>query len=141
MDLNSKLMELVRKASSAEEIVKLGADHGYSVTNEEAEKVLSLLKGNGQMSDDELEAIAGGMDGKGEPKTPDPKFHKGQHLWVGFHTTQNYLEVEVLEAEFYVKGYGWRYLVNAVKYGIEQNFYLDTQEYLHTSDPGPVWIG
>ena len=44
MNLNSKLTELAKKAFSAEEAVKLAAENGYSVTLEEAEKALSLLK-------------------------------------------------------------------------------------------------
>ena len=146
MELNSKLMELAKKASSAEEIVKLGAENGYSVTNEEAEKYLSLLKGNGPLSDDELDAVAGGKEEEKKAeeekeKDPDPKYHRGQVLWLGFPTSQNYMEVIILEVEFYVKGKGWRYLVNGVQYGGKHSFYLETQEYVHTSDPGPIWIG
>ena len=137
MNLNSKLMELAKKASSAEEIVKLGVENGYSVTPEEAEKVLSLLNGNGQMSDGELEAIAGGKGG-GE-KTPDPKYHAGQVIWVGYPSTKNFLEVKVLEAEFYSKDYGsWRYRVMN-EYGIEECYYLDTHAYLQLSNPHGVW--
>ena len=74
-------------------------------------------------------------------KDPDPKYHRGQVLWLGFPTSQNYMEVIILEVESYVKGKGWRYLVNGVQYGGKHSFYLETQEYVHPSDPGPIWIG
>ena len=138
MELNSKLMELAKKATSAEEAVKLAAENGYSVTPEEAEKVLSLLKGNGPLSDDEMEAVAGGMDGKG--KDPDPKYRVGQHLWLGYFTTQNYLEVVVNAPEFYSKeDRSWRYLVQPVGFDFQQNEYLESRSYVHTSNPGPGW--
>ena len=137
MELNSKLMELAKKASSAEEIVKLGAENGYSVTPEEAEKVLSLLKGNGPLSDDEMEAVAGGMDGKGS-KDPDPKYHKGQVLWVGYPSTKNFLKVTIVNPEFYTKEDGWRYYVTN-EYGFDENYYLETRGYIQTSDPHGVW--
>ena len=130
MNLNSKLTELAKKASSAEEAVKLAVENGYSVTLEEAEKVLSLLKGNGPMSDDELETIAGGK----EEDRPDPKYYVGQHLWIAFSATHNYLEVEVKAQLSYDQGRGWYYCVRVLENG--QNYYEHLDECrVYTSDP------
>lgn len=133
MKLNSKLTELAKKAASAEEAVKLAAENGYSVTLEEAEKYMSFLKGNGPMADDELEAIAGGMDGKGS-KDPAPKYYVGQHLWIAFSATHNYLEVEVKAQLSYDQGRGWYYCVRVLENG--QNYYEHLDECrVYTSDP------
>lgn len=138
MEMNGKLAELAKKASSAEEAVKLAAENGYSVTIEEAEKYMSFLKGNGPMADDDLEAIAGGMDGKGQEDPPAPRFSAGQTLWVGYVTSQNFMKVTVDRAEFYSEGKGWRYLVTN-EYGNADNYYLETEPYLMTTDPKGKW--
>ena len=76
----------------------------------------------------------------GKGKDPDPKYAVGTHLWLGYFTTQNYLEVVVVAPEFYSKeDKSWRYLVNPVGFEFNQNEYLESRKYVHTSDPGPGW--
>lgn len=132
MEITSEMRQKVVKATSAEEIKELAAANGISLSDEEAKK-LFVFGRDGELSDEDLEIVAGG---KG---TPSPRYQVGQHLWLGYFTSQSYLEVEILEVEFYVKGDGWRYLVLGVDRDWPTNEYLETRQYVHTSDPGPGW--
>lgn len=135
MGISKELLAKAGQAASSEELLNLAKEEGITLTAEEAEKFFTLLTAGGEMSDDELEAVSGG---KGK-KNPDPRYKNGTHLWLGYFTTQNYLEVEVVNPEFYVPGEGWRYLVQPVGYDFMQNEYLETRKYVHTSDPGRGW--
>lgn len=131
MDFTAEMIVKAKKASSAEELLELAKAEGIAMTESEAAEYFKLLHTNGQLSDEELDQIAGG---KGEKPTPQPKYHKGQHLWVGYPTTQNYLEIEVLWPEFYTASDGWRYYCRN-EYGHEENYYLDTHRFVKTYKP------
>ena len=48
-----------------------------------------------------MDNVSGGCGGS---KDPDPKYHAGQTLWVGYATTRNFVRVVVRWPEFYKKG-------------------------------------
>ena len=125
-----------KAAKSAEELLALAKENDIEMTEEEAKKHYAEWHKEGELSDDELDNVAGGCGGSSDP---DPKYQVGQHLWVGYFTTQNYLEVVVDAPEFYTKDEGWRYLVTPVGYDFQDNYYLETRPYIHTTDPGPGW--
>ena len=134
MQITNELKEKALRATSVEELKKITAEFEITISDEEAEKLLAFTK-NGELSDGDLEIVAGGKS----RKDPDPKYKNGTHLWLGYFTTQNYLEIEVVNPEFYIPGEGWRYLVQPVGYDFMQNEYLETRKYVHTSDPGHGW--
>lgn len=130
MNFSKELIEKAKTASSAVELLEMAEKEGIELTAADAETYFSFLKKeNGPLSDKELEQVSGG---KG--KDPDPKYHAGQKLWVGYHTTQNYLGIEVLWPEFYDKSDGWRYHVRN-EYGYEETYYLETRPYIKTYKP------
>ena len=135
MEFTKEMIEKVKQAASAEELLKMAEENGIQLNAETAEKYFQFLKTDGELSDDELSVVAGGKS----RKDPDPKYKNGTHLWLGYFTTQNYLEIEVVNPEFYIPGEGWRYLVQPVGYDFMQNEYLETRKYVHTSDPGQGW--
>ena len=137
MKLTKEQVEKVKAAQSAEELLAIAKENGVELTEAEAEKYIAELHQEGEIADDELNNVSGGCGD--DESDPAPKYQAGQHLWLGYFTTQNYLEIVVDAPEFYTKEGGWRYLVTAVKYDIQQNEYLDTREYVHTTDPGPGW--
>ena len=134
MQITNEMKEKAMKASSAEELKKIAEEYGITISDEEAEKCFVFAR-DGELTDAELDIVAGGKS----RKDPDPKYKNGTHLWLGYFTTQNYLEIEVVNPEFYVPGEGWRYLVQPVGYDFMQNEYLETRKYVHTSDPGHGW--
>ena len=134
MQITNEMKEKAMKASSAEELKKIAEEYGITLSDEEAEKCFVFAQ-DGELTDEELDIVAGGKS----RKDPDPKYKNGTHLWLGYFTTQNYLEIEVVNPEFYVPGEGWRYLVQPVGYDFMQNEYLETRKYVHTTDPGHGW--
>ncbi len=134
MQITNEMKERAMKASSAEELKKIAEEYGITLSDEEAEKCFVFAQ-DGELTDEELDIVAGGKS----RKDPDPKYKNGTHLWLGYFTTQNYLEIEVVNPEFYIPGEGWRYLVQPVGYDFMQNEYLETRKYVHTSDPGHGW--
>ena len=132
MEITKEMRDRAAKASSAEELKKIAAEYKISLSDEEAEKYLAFTR-NGELSDEELECVAGG---KGEKPKPVPKYHTGQKLWIGYPSTKNYLGIEVLWIEFYMDDpdAGWRYYVRN-EYGIEESYYLDTHHYVKTYKP------
>ena len=134
MQITNEMKERAVKASSAEELKKIAEEYGITISDEEAEKCFVFAR-DGELTDAELDIVAGGKS----RKDPDPKYKNGTHLWLGYFTTQNYLEIEVVNPEFYIPGEGWRYLVQPVGYDFMQNEYLETRKYVHTSDPGQGW--
>ena len=134
MQITNEMKEKAMKASSAEELKKIAEEYGITISDEEAEKCFVFAR-DGELTDAELDIVAGGKS----RKDPDPKYKNGTHLWLGYFTTQNYLEIEVVNPEFYIPGEGWRYLVQPVGYDFMQNEYLETRKYVHTTDPGHGW--
>lgn len=134
MQITNEMKERAVKASSAEELKKIAEEYGITISDEEAEKCFVFTR-DGELTDAELDIVAGGKS----RKDPDPKYKNGTHLWLGYFTTQNYLEIEVVNPEFYIPGEGWRYLVQPVGYDFMQNEYLETRKYVHTTDPGHGW--
>ena len=134
MNFTPELLTKAKAAKSVEELLALAKENNIELTEEEAEKYFTEWHKEGELSDEELDNVSGGC---GDP--PAPRYQKGQHLWIGFFTTQNYLEV-VVEPEFYDEEAGWRYLVTSVRGGFQQDYYLETKPYVHTTNPGIGWV-
>ena len=136
MEFTQEQITKAKAAKSVEELLAIAKENGMELTEEEAAKYFAEWHKEGELSDEELNNVSGGCGGSSDPA---PRYQKGQHLWVGFFTTQNYLEVVVDAPEFYDEEGGWRYLVTPVGYDFQDNFYLETRSYIHTTDPGPGW--
>ena len=55
-----ELIEKAKNAKSAEELLKYAGENGVEITEEEAKTYFAQLNANGAVSDDELDAVAGG---------------------------------------------------------------------------------
>ncbi len=64
--MNEELIAKARQADSPEEIMKIAEENDIEMCKEEAESIYKQLHTSGEMSDDELEGVAGGCskDGK-----------------------------------------------------------------------------
>ena len=59
--MNEELLEKLRSAKTAEEVIALGKEYGKELTEEQAKELLEMTgNGTGELSDEELEAVAGG---------------------------------------------------------------------------------
>ena len=76
-NLNPEMIEKAKAAKSAEELLELAKANGVDMTADEAKTYFAQLNPeSGELSDDDLDAVAGG--GCGEK--PTPKFAVGDHV-------------------------------------------------------------
>ena len=79
MNISKELLEKARTANSAEELLELAKAENINFTAEEAAKAFDGLNKNGELSDEELDNVAGGC---GDPETPgEPKFNVGDRVY------------------------------------------------------------
>ena len=57
---NNELIEKARAAKSAEELMAIAKENGMEMTEEEAAEYFAQLHKSGELSDEELDAVAGG---------------------------------------------------------------------------------
>ena len=60
MEFNTELLEKAKEAKSAEEILSLAKENGMELTEGEAEEYFTQLNKSGELSDEELDNVAGG---------------------------------------------------------------------------------
>ena len=82
MEFTKELLEKVKAAKTAEELKELAKDRGLELTAEEAEKVFAELNQSCELSDEELDNVAGG--GCGGRFTPSPDGKAGSEREVVF---------------------------------------------------------
>ncbi len=78
MELNGEMIKKARTAKNAEELMRLAKENGIEMTPSEAEDNFDKLNPtlSGELSDDDLDDVAGGGCGKGKKK-PASKFEIG----------------------------------------------------------------
>lgn len=72
MNINEELMAKARGAKSVEELLALAKENNVELTEEEANAYFEQMNRTGELSDDELDSVAGGGCGKKESKPFDP---------------------------------------------------------------------
>lgn len=79
MNVSKELLEKAKAAKSAEELLALAKAEKVELTEEEAAKEFAELNKTGEISDEELDNVAGGC---GAPETPgEPKFNVGDRVY------------------------------------------------------------
>ena len=78
MKISKELLEKAKTAKSAEELLAMAKAEKIELTEEEATKAFAELNKNGELSDEELDNVAGGCEGR-TPKfsVNDRVSHKG----------------------------------------------------------------
>ena len=102
-ELTDEMMEKVKQAESAEEILKLAEEYGISLTEDDVKQVQAFMS-EGEMTEDELESVAGG---KGKP---DPKYKVGQRV-KAFHSSYTYQAGTITAAKFIELQNSWYYTI------------------------------
>ena len=62
MNISKELIEKAKTAKSAEELLEMAKAEKIELTEEEAAKAFEELNKNGELSDEELDNVAGGCD-------------------------------------------------------------------------------
>lgn len=62
MNISNELLEKAKKAKSAEELLEVAKSENIEFSPEQADKVYAELHKTGELSDDELDNVAGGCD-------------------------------------------------------------------------------
>ena len=79
MNISKELLEKAKTAKSAEELLEMAKTENINFTAEEAAKAFAELNKSGELSDEELDNVAGGC---GDPETPgEPKFNIGDQVY------------------------------------------------------------
>ena len=98
MKISKELLEKAKTAKSAEELLEMAKTEKIELTAEEAAKAFAELNKSGELSDEELDNVAGGCGGE---EIPEPKYKEGDLVWIsgGFacHTCGRYRAFKVTE--------------------------------------------
>ena len=79
MNISKELLEKARTANSAEELLAMAKAENIKLTQEDAVKAFAEFNKTGEISDEELDNVAGGC---GDPETPgEPKFNVGDQVY------------------------------------------------------------
>ena len=60
MEFNTELLEKAKEAKSTEELLTLAKENGVELTKEETEAYFAQMNKSGELSDEELDNVAGG---------------------------------------------------------------------------------
>ena len=80
MKISKELLEKAKTAKSAEELLELAKAENIELSAEQAAKAFAELNRTGELSDEELDNVAGGCGRDYEPSGETPKFHVGDRL-------------------------------------------------------------
>ena len=80
MRFTNEIIEKVKTAKSAEELLAMAKAENIELTEEQAAKAFAELNKTGELSDEELDNVSGGCGRDYEPSGETPKFHVGDRL-------------------------------------------------------------
>ena len=89
MNISKELLEKAKTVKTAEELLALAKNEGIELTEEQAEKAFAELNKTGELSDEELDNVAGGCEGGATPRkfsNYDRVSHKGSDGKVVYGT-------------------------------------------------------
>ena len=79
MNISKELLEKAETAKTAEELLEMAKAENIELNAEEAAQAFAKMNKNGELSDEELDNVAGGC---GDPETPgEPKFNVGDQVY------------------------------------------------------------
>ena len=78
MKISKELLEKAKTAKSAEELLEMAKTEKIELTAEEAAKAFAELNKTGELSDEELDNVAGGGCGDSNKSGDTPKYSVGQ---------------------------------------------------------------
>ena len=98
MKYSKELIEKAKTAKTAEELLAMAKAENIELTEEQAAKAFAELNKSGELSDEELDNVAGGCGGE---EITEPKYKEGDLVWIsgGFacYTCGRYRAFKVTE--------------------------------------------
>ena len=98
MKFSKELIEKAKTANTSEELLAMAKAENIEMTAEEAAKYFAELHKTGELSDEELDNVAGGCGGE---EITEPKYKEGDLVWIsgGFacYTCGRYRAFKVTE--------------------------------------------
>ena len=96
MKFTDEMLEKAKTAKSAEELLAMAKAENIELTEKQAAKAFAEFNKTGELSDEELDNVAGGCGGRDyEPSGETPKFHVGDRLAMVHPVIGRYIEVRV----------------------------------------------
>ena len=96
MKFSNEMIEKAKTAKSAEELLAMAKAENIELTEKQAAKAFAEFNKTGELSDEELDNVAGGGCGRDyEPSGETPKFHVGERLAMVHPVIGRYIEVRV----------------------------------------------
>ena len=89
MNISKELIEKAKTAKSAEELLEMAKAENIELTEEEAAQAFAKMNKNGELSDEELDNVAGGCEGGASPQkfsVNDRVSHRGSDGKVVYGT-------------------------------------------------------
>ena len=80
MNISKELVEKAKTAKLAEELLAMAKAENIELNAEEAAQAFAKMNKNGELSDEELDNVAGGCGRDYEPSGDTPKYHVGDRL-------------------------------------------------------------
>ena len=80
MKFSNEMIEKAKTAKTAEELLEMAKAENIELNAEEAAQAFAKMNKNGELSDEELDNVAGGCGRDYEPSGETPKFHVGDRL-------------------------------------------------------------
>lgn len=109
-NLNPELLEKAKNAKSVQELMDMAKENNVEITQQEAEDIFTKLTTppSGELSDDDLDNIAGGGCGGGSKK-PKSRFEVGD--LVVYSKAPDYENPAKITEKVYENG-SWKYAVS-----------------------------
>ena len=96
MKFTDEMLEKAKTAKSAEELLAMAKAENIELTEKQAAKAFAEFNKTGELSDEELDNVAGGGCGRDyEDSGETPKFHVGERLAMVHPVIGRYIEVRV----------------------------------------------
>ena len=70
--MNEEMFEKLKDAKTAEEMIAIAKEYGKEMTKEQADEMVSFASAQGELSDDDLDSVAGGISMPGWLKSYGP---------------------------------------------------------------------
>ena len=139
MKFSKEMIEKAKSAASAEELVEMAKAEGIKLSADDAAKYFDFLHGSHELSDDEVQEVAGG---KGEDSTPGAKFSVGQTVVKDWSCNTYYTGTITANNINYLTDWGWEYSIHYYKrkdnWGNITEIDSNGYEYLERPDCGCV---
>lgn len=70
--MNEEMFKKLKEAKTADELIAIAKEYGKELTKEHAEEMLNHSDASGELSDDDLDSVAGGINMPGWMKKYGP---------------------------------------------------------------------